>query len=218
MLRAADIPAYVSLLDAGDREDVSVDLPGLGLFDHAIVYVPGSPDLWIDATDEYARLGELPNGDQGRLALIARPAANALVLTPVASSVENTLVEKREVFLAENGPARVIETSRPHGSLESSYRSTYVDKEDKNVKEDLTEYVKSQYLAEKLARVDRSDPHDLSKPFELVLESDRAGRGATDLDNAAAAIRLEGLFSRLPRNLREREEEENKSGKLAGKA
>jgi len=217
MLRTANIPAYVALLNAGSREDVSADLPGLGLFDHAIVYVPGSPDLWIDATDEYARLGELPNDDQGHLALIARRESTALSLTPVATSADNALVEKREIFLAENGPARVVETSQPHGSAESSYRSAYADKENKKAKEELTNYVKSQYLAEGLDRMDRSDPHDLSQQFELLLECDRARRGATDLDNAAAAIRLEGLFSRLPADLRQREkEEDNKGSKNSG--
>ena len=41
MLRAAGIPAYVALLNAGSRMDVPADLPGMGMFDHAIVYVPG---------------------------------------------------------------------------------------------------------------------------------------------------------------------------------
>jgi tetratricopeptide (TPR) repeat protein/transglutaminase-like putative cysteine protease len=209
MLRVANIPAYVALLNAGSREDVAPDLPGVGLFDHAIVYVPGSPDLWIDATDEYARLGEIPNGDQGRLALIARPGGDSLVRTPVASSADNALIEKREVYLAENGPARIKETSQPHGSSESSYRRSYADKQNKAAKDELTDYVKSQYLAEKLNRMDRSDPTDLSKQFELVLESDRAKRGVTDLNIAAAAIRFEGLFSRLPADLRQREKEDD---------
>lgn len=217
MLRVANIPAYVALLNAGGREDVGRELPGMGMFDHAIVFVPGSPDLWIDATDEYARLGEMPIADQGRLALIARPAGSALVLTPVTSSADNTLIEKREIYLAENGPARVVETSQPQGAAESWYRRAYADKEGKNAKEDLTNYVKSQYLADKLDRFDRSDPHDLSKPFELVLESARARRGATDLNVAAAAIRLEGLFSRLPPDLRQRErEDDSKTDKSGG--
>ena len=68
MLRSAGVSAYVALLDAGERQDVVPDLPGMGLFDHAIVYVPGVPDFWVDATDEYARLGQLPASDQGRYA------------------------------------------------------------------------------------------------------------------------------------------------------
>ena len=57
--------------------------------------------------------------------------------------------------------------------------------------------------------MDRSDPTDLSKQFELVLESNRAKRGVTDLNVAAAAIRFEGLFSRLPADLRQREKEDD---------
>ncbi|MBZ5598777.1 MAG: DUF3857 domain-containing protein [Acidobacteriia bacterium] len=209
MLRGANIPAYIALLNAGSREDPPSDLPGMGMFDHAIVYVPRSPDLWIDTTDEYARLGEIPNSDQGRLALIVRPDSNSLLRTPDSASADNALIEKREIYLAENGPARIIETSEPHGSSESVYRRAYADKESKSAKDELTNYVKSQYLAEKLDRMDRSDPTDLSKQFELTLESDRAKRGVTDLNIAAAAIRFEGLFSRLPADLRQREKEDD---------
>jgi len=120
MLRVANIPAYIALLNAGAGKTL------LPIFRHGHVrsrhrYVPGPPDLWIDATDEYARLGEIPNVDQGRRALIARPGSTDLLHTPVSSSADNVLIEKREVYLAENGPARIIETSQPHGSSESSY-------------------------------------------------------------------------------------------------
>ena len=216
MLRTADIPAYVALLNAGSREDVAPDLPGMGMFDHAIVYVPGPPQLWIDATDQYARLAELPNADQERFALIAQPGSSALVRTPATSSASNILIEKRQIYLAENGLARIVETSQPHGENESSYRRAYADKESKAVKDELTSYVKDQYLAEKLDRMDRSDPDDLSRQFELVLECAHARRGITDLNSAAAAIRFEGLFTRLPADLRHREKEakpDEKDGK-----
>jgi transglutaminase-like putative cysteine protease/tetratricopeptide (TPR) repeat protein len=209
MFRAAGIPAYVALLNAGSRLDVAPDLPGMGLFDHAIVYVPGNPDLWIDATDEYARLGQIPTSDQDRWALIARPETSSLLRTSVASSADNLLVEKREIYLAENGPARIVETSYPHGSVESSYRRSYADAQNKSAKDELTEYVKSQYLAEKLDRMDRSDPVDLTKQFELVLESKRAKRASTDLNSAVAAIRFDTLFSRLPSSLQQREKEDD---------
>jgi len=209
MLRTAKIPAYLALLDAGTREDVAPNLPGMGMFDHAIVYVPGSPDLWIDVTDEYARLGQIPTADQERLALVIRPESDPLKPTSANSSADNMLIEKRVIYLAENGPARVIETSLPHGIFESSYRRSYADKENKSAKDDLIDYVKSQYLAEKLDRMDLSDPRDLSKQFELVLESNRARRGSTDLTVAAAAIRFEGLFTNLPSDLRQREKEDD---------
>lgn len=211
MLRAAGIPAYVALLDAGFGEDISPTLPGMGMFDHAIVYVPGSPDLWIDTTDEYARLGQTPNADQGRLALVARPETEGLIKTPVATSSENLVVEKREFYLAENGPARVVEITEPRGSFESQYRSYYADKDNDERKKGLTDYVQVQYLAEKLDRMDRSDPGDFSKQFELTLETLKARRGYTELQSAVAAIRLESLFDRLPEQLRQREPEQEKN-------
>ena len=213
MLRAAGIPAYVALLNAGDRLDVPADLPGMGLFDHAIVYAPGDPAFWIDATDEYARLGQLPTGDQGRLALVVRPESNALVRTSEMPSKDNALVEEREIYLADIGPARIVEISHPQGPIESEYRSYYADKQNKDNREGLNNYVKSQYLAEKLDRMDRSDPSDFSRPFELILESQKAKRGFTDLENAVAAIRLESLFSRLPSDMQQREEKDEHAEK-----
>ncbi len=201
MLRAADIPAYIALLNAGSRQDVLPALPGMGMFDHAIVYVPGERDVWVDVTDEYARFGQLAAHDQGRMALIVRPGSNALVRIPESTSGENVLLERREIRLAENGPARIVEISQPRGIFEPEYRRTYADKQNKENREALVDYVKSQYLAEKLDHLDRSDPRDFSRPFELELRSDKARRGFTDLDSAVAAIRIEGLFSRLPNEL-----------------
>lgn len=217
MLRAAGIPAWVALLDAGSDEDIAGNLPGMGMFNHAIVYVPGPPELWIDATDEYARLGQLPSGDQGRFALVAREENNTLVRTPVSASAQNLVVEKREFTLMENGPARVVEVTEPHGSFESQYRSFYADKDNDERKKGLTEYVKEQYLAEKLDRMERSDPRDFSKQFQLTLETQKARRGITELSTAVAAIRLEALFDRLPQELRQREPEETKDSDPAAK-
>src|SRR5262249_57126192 len=65
LLRAAGIPAQVALLDTGPGGDVNPELPGLGIFDHAIVHVPANPPIWIDPTDDVARAGQLPMPEQG---------------------------------------------------------------------------------------------------------------------------------------------------------
>ena len=210
MLRAAGIPAYVALLNAGSRMDVPANLPGMGLFDHAIAYVPGSPALWIDSTDRYARLGQLPAGDQGRLALIARPETTSLVRTPESTSGDNVLVEFRELALGENGPSTVTERTQPTGVFESYYRSSYADKPDNETRDGLTGYVKGQYIADRLGSLERTDPADLSRQFELKLVAEKAKRGYTDLDSAVAAIRLEGLFQFLPDDLRRKDDTDEK--------
>lgn len=215
LLRAADIPADVALLNAGPDEDLGRELPGIGQFDHAIVHVPGAPELWIDATDKHARLGELPTMDQGRMALIARSDTTSPVLIPESSAQDNLIREKREFFLAESGPARVVETTEPHGDAESSYRDDYEDGDSKDTKKDLTDYVKNQYLAEKLEKINVPDAGDLTKPFQLGLEISGAKRGFTDLDMAVVAIRLESIFSRIPKELKEKKEEESKDAEAS---
>ncbi|HEY3705645.1 MAG TPA: DUF3857 domain-containing protein [Terracidiphilus sp.] len=213
MLRAAGIPAYVALLNAGSRMDVPTALPGMGLFDHAIVYVPengASPALWIDATDRYARLGQLPIADQGRMSLIARPDTTALTQIPLAGSKENILLEYRTITLSENGPARVEEETQPQGVYESRYRSYYADKPDKDTRENLTGYVKAQYASDSLANVERTDPADLARQFELTVVCDKAKRGYTSLTGADAAIRTEALFFRLPEDLTHKEDDKDK--------
>ena len=203
MLRNVKIPAYMVLLRVGDREDLSAELAGMGMFDHAIVYIPGKKDLWIDATDDHARMGDLPIGDQGRLALIVRPESSTLLRTPVTSSADNLLLERREIHLSDYGKAQVVEVSEPHGSEESNYRRQYSNPKDKHTRELLAAYLKGEYLADDLDQVERTDPDDLTIPFELTLKSGKARRGNTELDSAVAAIRFEGLFGRLPPELRQ---------------
>jgi tetratricopeptide (TPR) repeat protein len=212
ILRATGIPADLALLNVGDQLDVPEELPGMGLFDHAIVYVPGDPAIWIDATDEQARLGQLPDGDHGRLALIVNARTTALSRVPDSRSIDNVVFEEREIYLSASGPARVVEISKPRGGFESDYRQTYADLSNKKTKENLVDYFKSEYRAEKLDHLDRSDPKDFSQSFRLTLEGKRADRGYTNLTEASAYIPIGGLFSSLPSELRTREP---KSGKIA---
>ena len=127
MLRAAGIPANVALLNAGERMDVPGELPGIGLFDHVIVYVPGDPVLWVDATDEYARLGQLRDDDHGRQALIVAPDTAALTRVIEARSVEDSQVPGRPVafIAARNGepPGRSVYQERVIRCISGRWRT-----------------------------------------------------------------------------------------------
>jgi predicted Zn-dependent protease/transglutaminase-like putative cysteine protease len=214
MLKTAGISANLALLNVADQLDVVTELPGMGLFDHAIVYVPGAPAIWIDATDADARVGQLPDADHGRMALVVDANTTSLTKVVTARSEENLLVEEREIYLSENGPARIVEISKPEGNYEPDYRHAYADLSNKKTKEGLTDYFKNQYQAEKLDRLQRSDPKDFQQPFSLTLESKQAKRGYTSLDEANAYIQLDNLFLGLPDDLKTREptDEENAKG------
>lgn len=201
-LRASGIEAYLALLAAGDDQDVSPELPGLGMFNHAIVYLPGAgeagADLWIDATAEYARVGTLPAGDADRFALIVRPGEKSLTRTPALRSVDNRQVETREFFLAEYGPARVVETTETHGIIENEYRGWYAGADTKERLDELRTYVREAYRAKSLVSYAHTPSTDFTKPYSMRLEMSDAPAGYTDLETAAVGIKVANITARLP--------------------
>lgn len=201
MLRAAEIPAYMALLDVGPGMDVTPDMPGMNQFDHAIVYVPAaSPNesaLWIDATAEYSQVGTLPTGDQGRLALVIAPDTKELTEIPIGKAEENSLLELRDVRMAANGWAHISETSLTHGDIDASYRNEFGEDDSREKRANLESYAKDHYLAKALVNVEHGDGKDLTKEFRLKLDMDEARRGTTEMDDAAVAIPYSALFNRL---------------------
>ena len=70
--------------------------------------------------------------------------------------------------------------------------------------------MKSEYVSDDLTKVDRTDPADLSRQFELTIACEKAKRGYTGLDSAQAAIRLDGLFQLLPDELKRKDDTDEK--------
>ncbi|MBI2689971.1 MAG: DUF3857 domain-containing protein [Acidobacteria bacterium] len=207
MLRARKIPAYVALLSTGPGLDIEPDHPGLGMFDHAIVYVPGSPEYWIDATAQYAVLGSLPAADRDRWALVASESTKGLVRTPALLSAENRTVETREVFMAERGKARIVETtvSSPHGGI--GLRADYASSDPKEFKKNLEQYAEDAYLRAKLDSFKTSAPGDLAVPLQLRLEMSNSGRGVSETASGVVGIRPMEMANSLPAYFRTEEKE-----------
>ena len=201
-LRESGIDAYLALLSAGDDQDVSPELPGIGMFDHAIVYVPqtgaGGTDLWIDATAEYSRVGTLPAQDSNRLALIIRPGTSALTHTPAQRSADNRQVETRDFFLAEYGPARVVESTETYGGVESEYRAWYAGGDTRERIDQLKSYMRDAYRAKQLVDYKHTASTDFSKPYSMTIEMKDAPVGFTDLETAAVGVNVSNITSRLP--------------------
>ena len=171
------------------------------MFNHAIVYVPGAlggEDLWIDATAEYARVGVLPAQDANRLALIIRDGTRGLIRTPALRSADNRQIETREFFLSEYGPARVIETTETHGTIEGEYRTWYAGADTKSRLDDLKTYTRDTYRAKELVRYEHTESDDFSKPYSMSIEMKDAPVGFTDLETAAVGINVANITARLP--------------------
>ncbi|WP_224362535.1 DUF3857 domain-containing transglutaminase family protein [Hyalangium versicolor] len=208
LLRASGIPASVALLRTG-TEDVQESLPGFGLFDHAIVYVPGKPALWIDATDAFSPVGELPVTVQGRLALVASPDTQGLVRIPEATSATNHVLTTREVYLSEHGPSRIVEVKESTGAVASAYREHFALTEAARVREGYVDYVKSVFSASDLARLKSEELENLEKPFRVELEAQDASRGYTDDREAAVGLGGVSVLGRLPDHLIEAASDEH---------
>ena len=203
ILAKVGIDARVALLASGPGRDVDPDLPGMGSFDHAIVYLPGKQPLWIDPTAVFARAGELPGGDQDRLALVAHHSTRQLIRTPAASSRDNRIIERREVRLAEIGGGNIVETTTTHGWFDRDYRSSYRNVGKKQRTEMLGEWISNQYQSDSLTSYRHADVEDLSNPFQLRLEASGAQLAFTDEEEAKIFLSTYTPVTYLPDELKE---------------
>jgi tetratricopeptide (TPR) repeat protein/transglutaminase-like putative cysteine protease len=205
LLRAAGMTAHVALLRVGGT-DVDARLPALDGFDHAIVLVEpldkGTPALWVDPTNAYAPLGELPGSDVNRHALLAAPKTEGLVVTPPAATGHSRVHELRRIVLEESGRPRVFERTTAEGAAARSYRRAWATTPKKTMQEQLLAYVKQQYTAKGLTRFDVGTPADMSKPPVLELEATEAEIGSVWDEGAEVLVRSGETLDRLPSALR----------------
>jgi len=202
LLGHLDIPARLALLRTGPGEDVRPALPGIGMFDHAIVYIPGNPPLWVDPTATSARAGQTTFATQRRLALVIDPATQELTSTPMSPPSQNVYREVREVFLSEEGAGRVVETVTAEGAAELLLRDNYVDMSRSKVQTDLDNYVKNAYRSEKPATVELAPIQNIKEPFRLRIEAKESNVAFTGDDDAVAWLDDRAVFSMVPKALR----------------
>lgn len=158
-LRALGHDAHLALLRRGLGADVLPAVPGIGVFDHAILYVDGEAPVWLDLTERYARPGELPSDVQGRHALVVRPETHGLVRTPSVLAGANLIEEVRTYRLPPVGRARVEERYRVRGLAAWNLRRGHAEWTDEQWDEWVRSFVPDQYLSTKY-RLERRGPVD----------------------------------------------------------
>ncbi len=198
ILKDMGYDAHVALLRAGTAEDIDPDLPGLGGFNHAIVYVGGEKPFWIDPTSEFSYNGYLPLGDQGRWSLIIGPDTDNVVKTSVSVSKDNKTVKEVTYTMKDTGYADVAEHITYYGADDSYYRSRYLYSKKEDIEKSFEEYIKSAYRFGEMESVTNTDPGDFSKPFQVSLKIKGAGRGVTEEVNGFVALMQAEILNRLP--------------------
>ncbi len=206
LLRAAGIDAHVALLRAGLGEDILPKMPALNVFNHAIVYIPGEDELWIDPTADMLPLGVLPSSDQRRWALVADESENKVRQTPVFDSDANYYKETRALKLIAAGENEVVEEASARGLLDWDLRSDFSSSHEE-IEKSLKKYVKDTYSAEELEDFHIDDPLELLKPFHFRAAAKKVDFGYVGLLESSVYLRESPVLNWVPSTLKEGEEE-----------
>jgi transglutaminase-like putative cysteine protease/tetratricopeptide (TPR) repeat protein len=214
LLRAAGLPAQIVLINSSTSVDIDPALPGIGDFNHMIVHVPGERPLWIDPTTEYMKVGELPQEDVDRWALVIGESGAPLVRTPVRRPSDNHGHEVREVRLTDYGAGDLQIEGRHNGPTAAGFRALWSDINSAERKRQLEQF-RTAYSAKSIERFEMGeDPATGSITY--VLELKRIAGVSTDLREANVGMSIAEMFSELPFGLRSDEEnfgeDESESG------
>lgn len=124
LLAELGIPAEVALVRTADNGRLGDGVASLGVFNHAIAYVPGL-NWWLDGTVQGHAPGEVPEGNAGGVALriplaVTRSDAEDLPLAPAEANLRD---ERLDIRLAANGDAEVAIEMRFRGLPAAEVRS-----------------------------------------------------------------------------------------------
>jgi tetratricopeptide (TPR) repeat protein len=198
LLRAAGIEADLVLLSTGPGWDVDRELPGMGVFDHAIVRArSGGKDVWIDATDDLMPAGQLPATDQDRLVLVASSKTTDLIRTPAASPEDNLVREVRTYHLAEAERAAVQEVTTTGGAFTSEDRAAVRDGKHDDLMKGYGDYSDRTYHGT-FTKYSNTDPSDLATPFVLTLDISQVKRAYTDRDQIDVYLFAADALAKIP--------------------
>ena len=180
-LRKEGLPAYLALLTPFPLPDVSPDLPGIEGFNHAIVYVPGSPAMWIDPTAEYTPATRLPFQDQRRWALVASNGTTQLVRTPESRAEENVQRLNITLKLAADGEGSLEMKEEETGAFEELMRPAAALNPER-VREQ-----KIGGLRHKIS-VELAEPRDLASPYKTSVYGEGYDAARTEGPRAWADV------------------------------
>jgi tetratricopeptide (TPR) repeat protein len=197
MLAEFGIKADIALLYASTGLDMNKDMPGIEIFNHAIVYVP-SQKIWIDATADLVPVGELPNLDQDRYALVISPETSSLIKTPSRDQTRNRTMITREISMAQLGPSSMSEKSTYCGRPADDIRSFFLGKPEREINERMKEYVSKNLKSDKMTSFTHSEPRSLYDPFQYSINIASSAYYQTNTEDAFTHLEVSKLLGDLP--------------------
>jgi hypothetical protein len=203
MLNELGIDATMVLVRTGHRGRFDSKVASLAPFDHAIAYVP-ELDLYLDGTAEFSGSRELPEMDQGALALQVNAGKAKLVTLPENDPREHVKRRQVSMRLAPNGNAELELAYTTSGASAAAWRQRYAGEATRRVRvlEDLSHEFPGIEIP-KGAALSLNDVSNYEEPVSLSLHARaphlwREEGGALSL-RVTPRERLSSLYASLPR-------------------
>ncbi len=173
MLQELGVEAYPVILRTTDRGEIDYELPSLGLFNHAIFYVPNADgqERWIDGTAQFFDATELPPSDEGSNSLIVKPGGESFFKRiPTSPASANGTRYTTRITLAADGHAVGERYAEYSGLYNPIVRGNYENRA--KARDTVEEQLVAQYPGGKCLAVELSNLEDYSDAETLKYSFD----------------------------------------------
>ncbi|MEW6235648.1 MAG: DUF3857 domain-containing protein [Candidatus Omnitrophota bacterium] len=168
MLGELGIEANFVIVRTTHLGEFDYDLPMLGMFNHAIYYLPNinGKETWIDGTATFFGAAEIPWGDAGANTLIVKPSGDSeFKRIPYSKEDENGGVYTTEITLDADGDAKGRRGAQFRGLYNPVIRSTYENPA--KAKEVIDRSLIGTYPGSQSSNIQLSDLQDYDKDESL---------------------------------------------------
>lgn len=213
MLKVLDITAYPIFIYSGDSTYVREEWASPYQFNHCIIAVKVGSDidlptviqhatlgrlLVFDATDEHTPVGDLPDHEQGSLALIVAGDAGILARMPVLPPESSQMAREANVVLSAEGGITATITERSTGQRAVMERALYKRLSGQGYRQMIEEWITRGATTARVSRVEPLD-NNVEGRFGLDLAFSAMSygqlmQGKLLVFNPAIVERRESLF------------------------
>jgi hypothetical protein len=213
MLKAIGIQSHLVVIYAGDPTFVREEWPSPQQFNHCIIGVSVSDEtivptivrhptlgrlLVFDTTDDNTPVGDLPDHEQGSLALVVAASKGALLRMPVTPPEANRLDRQAEVELGPDGSIKARLREQSIGQAAVNERRQFRGKSRPEYVKAIEKWISDGATGASISKIDPSDDREAGR-FSLDVEFSAAryghlAQGRLLYFYPAIVSRLESLF------------------------